>query len=81
MSKENAKNVLEDIYDTIMKNNYKVRDFTKYDNSYIDLDKKEIHIGKKYIISISETKPEKPKTTQEHFDECLRHWGRHGKRQ
>ena len=64
MSRENTKNVLEDIYDTIMKNNYKVRDFTKYDNSYIDLDKKEIHIGKKYIISISETKPEKPKTTQ-----------------
>ena len=36
MSKENMKNVLEDIYDTIMKNDYKVRDFTKYRNSYID---------------------------------------------
>ena len=52
MSKENMKNVLEDIYYTIMKNDYKVRDFTKYRNSYIDLDKKEIHIGKKYILSI-----------------------------
>ena len=80
MSRENTKNVLEDIYDTIMKNNYKVRDFTKYDNSYIDLDKKEIHIGKKYIISISETGPEKPKTTEEHFDQCLRKWGGNGKR-
>ena len=47
------KKVLEDIYDTIMKNNHEVRDFTKYNNSYIDLEKKEIHIGKKYIISIN----------------------------
>jgi hypothetical protein len=22
--------------------------------------------------------PEKPKNIQEHFDECLRHWSRHG---
>ena len=47
------KKVLQDIYDTIMKNNHQVRDFTKYNNSYIDLEKKEIHIGKKYIISIN----------------------------
>ena len=24
--------------------------------------------------------PEKPKTTEEHFDECLRKWGGNGKR-
>jgi len=26
----------------------------------------------------STKEPEKPKTTDEHFDKCLRHWSRHG---
>ena len=33
-----------------------------------------------YLIeeSIKTKEPEKPKNIQEHFDECLRHWSRHG---
>ena len=27
------------------------------------------------------TEPEKPKTVEEYFDQCLRKWSRHGKRQ
>ena len=30
------------------------------------------------LESENSKEPEKPKTTQEHFDECLRHWSKHG---
>ena len=37
--KQADKNFLDDVYDTLMKNTqYKVRDFTKYKDVYVDLD-------------------------------------------
>ena len=44
-------NFLDDIYDTLMKNTqYKVRDFTKYKNVYVDRSKGYIQIGKRRLI-------------------------------
>ena len=44
-------NFLDDIYDTLMKNTqYKVRDFTKYKNVYVDKSKGYIQIGKRRLI-------------------------------
>ena len=45
------KNFLDDVYDTLMKNTqYKVRDFTKYKDVYVDLDNGYIKIGKRKLI-------------------------------
>lgn len=62
----------------------KAREFTKEEAidqiiEYIDHSLK-YEEEKESCKAIFEKEPEKPKTTQEHFDECLRHWGRHGKR-
>tara|TARA_Y100000114_G_scaffold103653_1_gene96816 strand:+ start:140 stop:499 length:360 start_codon:yes stop_codon:yes gene_type:complete len=45
------KNFLQDVYDTLMKNTqHKVRDFTKYKNVYVNLEKGYIKIGKRKLI-------------------------------
>jgi len=49
--KQSDKNFLDDIYDTLMKNTqYKVRDFTKYKNVYVDIGNGYIQIGKRRLI-------------------------------
>jgi len=49
--KQADKNFLDDVYDTLMKNTqYKVRDFTKYKDVYVDLDNGYIKIGKRKLI-------------------------------
>ena len=49
--KQSDKNFLDDIYDTLMKNTqYKVRDFTKYKNVYVDTGNGYIQIGKRRLI-------------------------------
>ena len=49
--KQADKNFLDDVYDTLMKNTqYKVRDFTKYKDVYVDLDNGYINIGKRKLI-------------------------------
>ena len=49
--KQADKNFLDDVYDTLMKNTqYKVRDFTKYKDDYVDLDNGYIKIGKRKLI-------------------------------
>jgi len=49
------KNFLDDVYDTLMKNTqYKVRDFTKYKDVYVDREKGYIKIGKRKLILIDE---------------------------
>ena len=49
--KQSDKNFLDDIYDTLMKNTqYKVRDFTKYKNVYVDIENGYIQIGKRRLI-------------------------------
>ena len=49
------KNFLDDVYDTLMKNTqYKVRDFTKYKDDYVDIDKGYIKIGKRKLILVDE---------------------------
>ena len=49
------KNFLDDVYDTLMKNTqYKVRDFTKYKDVYVDREKGYIKIGKRKLILIEE---------------------------
>ena len=51
ITKQADKNFLDDIYDTLMKNTqYKVRDFTKYKNVYVDTGKGYIKIGKRKLI-------------------------------
>ena len=45
------KNFLQDVYDTLMKNTqHNVRDFTKYKNVYVNLEKGYIKIGKRKLI-------------------------------
>lgn len=47
------KNFLDDVYDTLMKNTqYKVRDFTKYKDVYVDIEKGYIKIGKRKLILV-----------------------------
>ena len=49
--KQSDKNFLDDIYDTLMKNTqYKVRDFTKYKNVFVDTGNGYIQIGKRRLI-------------------------------
>ena len=49
------KNFLDDVYDTLMKNTqYKVRDFTKYKDVWIDVEQGFIKIGKRKLILIEE---------------------------
>ena len=49
------KNFLDDVYDTLMKNTqYKVTDFTKYKDVYVDREKGYIKIGKRKLILIDE---------------------------
>jgi hypothetical protein len=49
--KQSDKNFLDDIYDTLMKNTqYKVRDFTKYKDVYVDTGNGYIQIGKRRLI-------------------------------
>ena len=49
------KNFLDDVYDTLMKNTqYKVRDFTKYKDVYVDIEKGYIKIGKRKLILVDE---------------------------
>ena len=49
--KQADKKFLDDVYDTLMKNTqYKVRDFTKYKDVYVDLDNGYIKIGKRKLI-------------------------------
>ena len=46
------KKIIESIWDIIMKNTiYKNIDFTKFENAFIDYDKKEIDLGD-YVLSI-----------------------------
>ena len=46
------KQLIESIWDIIMKNTiYKNIDFTKFQNAFIDYDKKEIDLGN-YVLSI-----------------------------
>ena len=46
------KKIIESIWDMIMKNTiYKNIDFTKFENAFIDYDKKEIDLGD-YVLSI-----------------------------
>ena len=53
--KQADKNFLDDVFDTLMKNTqYKVRDFTKYKDVYVDLDNGYIKIGKRKLILIEE---------------------------
>jgi hypothetical protein len=48
--KQSDKNFLDDIYDTLMKNTqYKVRDFTKYKDVYVDTGNGYIQIGKRRL--------------------------------
>ena len=55
--KQEDKNFLDDVYDILMKNTqYKVRDFTKYKDVYVDLDNGYIKIGKRKLILKEETK-------------------------
>ncbi|GEM_PF-2239238 len=45
--------IIESIWDTIMKNTqYKNIDFTKFENAYIDYEKKQIDLGN-YILTIN----------------------------
>lgn len=47
------KDFLDDVYDTLMKNTqYKVRDFTKYKDVYVDIEKGYIKIGKRKLILV-----------------------------
>ena len=47
------KNFLDDVYDTLIKNTqYKVRDFTKYKDVYVDIEKGYIKIGKRKLILV-----------------------------
>ena len=47
------KNFLDDVYDTLMKNTqYRVRDFTKYKDVYVDIEKGYIKIGKRKLILV-----------------------------
>jgi len=49
--KQSDKNFLNDIYDTLIKNTqYKVRDFTKYKDLYIDTGNGYIQIGKRKLF-------------------------------
>ena len=51
--KQADKNFLDDVYDTLMKNTqYKVRDFTKYKDVYVDIEKGYIKIGKRKLILV-----------------------------
>tara|TARA_R100001463_G_scaffold126834_1_gene184733 strand:- start:86 stop:265 length:180 start_codon:yes stop_codon:yes gene_type:complete len=46
--------IIESIWDTIMKNTkYKNIDFTKFNNAFIDYDKKQIDLGN-YILTINQ---------------------------
>jgi len=66
-------------------NGVKAREFTK--EEAIDQIYKYIDHALKYEEEAESCRAEferrarKPKNIQEHFDECLRHWSRHGKRQ
>ena len=49
--KQTDKNFLNDVYDSLMKNTqYKLRDFTKYKNVYVDSENGYIKIGKRKLI-------------------------------
>lgn len=49
--KQEDKNFLDDVYDTLMKNTqHKVRDFTKYKNVFIDTEQGYIKFGKRKLI-------------------------------
>ena len=53
--KQADKNFLDDVYDTLMKNTqYRVRDFTKYKDVWIDVEQGFIKIGKRKLILIKE---------------------------
>ena len=53
--KQADKNFLDDVYDTLMKNTqYRVRDFTKYKDVWIDREQGYIKIGKRKLILIEE---------------------------
>ena len=63
-------------------NEVKAREFTKEEAidqiyEYIDHDLKYEEEGES-CRAMFKKEPEKPKTTQEYFDECLRHWSKHG---
>ena len=52
---EADKNFLDDVFDTLMKNTqYRVRDFTKYKDVWIDVEQGFIKIGKRKLILIGE---------------------------
>tara|TARA_A100001011_G_C13964341_1_gene696602 strand:+ start:537 stop:716 length:180 start_codon:yes stop_codon:yes gene_type:complete len=52
---EADKNFLDDVFDTLMKNTqYRVRDFTKYKDVWIDVEQGFIKIGKRKLILIEE---------------------------
>ena len=51
------KNFLDDVYDTLMKNTqYKVRDFTKYKDVYVDREKGYIKISKRKLHPLNNWK-------------------------
>ena len=53
--KQADKNFLDDVYDTLMKNTqYRVRDFTKYKDVWIDREQGYIKIGKRKLILVDE---------------------------
>ena len=53
--KQADKNFLDDVYDTLMKNTqYRVRDFTKYKDVWIDAEQGYINIGKRKLILIED---------------------------
>ena len=63
----------------------KAREFTKEEvldqiREYIDHALKYEEEGES-CRAMFEKEPEKPKNIQDYFNKCLRHWGRHGKRQ
>ena len=53
--KQADKNFLDDVYDTLMKNTqYRVRDFTKHKDVWIDAEQGYIKIGKRKLILIED---------------------------
>jgi hypothetical protein len=54
MKKKKDVIIIESIWDTIMKNTkYKNIDFTKFNNAFIDYDKKQIDLGN-YVLTINQ---------------------------
>jgi len=51
--------IIESVWDIIMKNTkYENIDFTKFENAYIDYEKKQIHLGN-YVLKIEQANEQK----------------------